>query len=92
LDSAYGFLGEGILILAIAVPVAALWAFALMDLIRRRDLAGWQTALWMLVIVFLPVIGFLVYFVFRPDHQRTPRKPQPSDFYSKFHLDTRRRK
>lgn len=89
MNAAYGFLGEGILVLAIALPIAAFWAFALMDLMRRRDLAGWQTALWVLVVVFLPVIGFVIYFLFRPE-QQTPRKTQASDFYRSFHLDTRK--
>lgn len=83
--------GDGILMLAIVLPVAALWVFALVDLIRRDDLPGWQTAVWMLVILFIPIVGFILYFVFRPE-QKTPRKQQPSDFYRKFHLDTRHRK
>jgi hypothetical protein len=42
------------------------WFFAAFDLFRRRDLSGWLKALWLLAILFLPIFGLLLYFIFRP--------------------------
>ena len=45
-------------ILIVWIPLILLWVFALAELFRNRDaLEGWQVALWLLGIVFLPVIG-----------------------------------
>ncbi len=55
-------------LVAIWVWVVAVfvWVFAIFDVFRRRDLGGWARALWLLVIVFLPVFGTFVYLIFRP--------------------------
>lgn len=50
----------------IYIAVVATWFFALFDLFARRDIAGWSKALWLFAIVFVPVIGVLVYFAVRP--------------------------
>lgn len=38
----------------------------LMDNFRRNDHGGWAKALWTLFIVFLPVLGVLIYMIVRP--------------------------
>jgi type VI protein secretion system component VasK len=54
------------LLFVIWLPVIMLWMFALVDLFHRDDLSGWSVALWLLVIIFLPLLGVLCYFIFRP--------------------------
>ena len=40
------------------------------DIFRSHDLAGWAKALWILLIVLLPIIGIIAYFIFRGDKMR----------------------
>jgi hypothetical protein len=48
----------------LAVAVVAMWTFALVDLIRKRHLrSGGKTAAWVLIILILPVVGSIIYFV-----------------------------
>ncbi len=37
----------------------------LIDLFRSRDLSGWMKAIWVLVLVVLPLIGVLIYLIAR---------------------------
>ena len=46
------------------------WAFTLVDLFARGDLSGWQKGLWMLAVVFVPLVGVLAYFALRPRDAR----------------------
>lgn len=55
-----------LLILVIWIPLIMIWAFALYDIFRRDDLNGWLKALWVIVIIFLPLFGTLIYLLFRP--------------------------
>jgi hypothetical protein len=48
------------------IPLVLLWAFALVDVFTHKGLSGLAKVLWALLIVFLPVIGMLIYFVARP--------------------------
>lgn len=57
---------EAFFLLLVFVPLVFLWAFGLVDLFRRRDLAGWAKGLWALFIVLVPLVGMLVYFIARP--------------------------
>jgi hypothetical protein len=53
------------------IPLISLWFFSLFDLFARRDLSGLAKALWALVIVFLPLIGMVIYFIARPKEADT---------------------
>ena len=48
----------------------ALWIFiviwSLVDNFRRRDHSGWAKAGWLLFIIFVPLLGVLVYQIARP--------------------------
>lgn len=59
-------------LLLIYVPLLLIWGTALFDVFRRDDLSGAATALWMVVIVLLPVVGTLVYLVRRPSAAPVP--------------------
>ncbi len=49
----------------ILVPLAMLWAFALIDIFRRDDMEGGWKAIWVLCVILVPFFGTLVYLVFR---------------------------
>jgi uncharacterized membrane protein len=38
----------------------------LLDNFRRRDQSGWAKAGWTLLIIFVPLIGVLIYMIARP--------------------------
>ncbi len=46
--------------------VAVLWVAALVDLVRRDDLDRRQRLGWILIVVLLPLVGSIAYFVRRP--------------------------
>jgi len=56
---------EAVILLVIWVPLVLLWLSALLDLLLRRRMSGIARVLWLLVIIFLPVIGAIVYFIVR---------------------------
>jgi hypothetical protein len=55
----------------IAIPLLLIWVLTLVDLFRRHDLSTGLKVLWALVVLILPVIGVIIYFIARP--------PQPTD-------------
>ena len=40
------------------------------DIFRSHDLKGWAKALWVLLVLVLPIIGIIAYFIFRGDKMR----------------------
>jgi hypothetical protein len=60
-----------LLAVLIVIPLLLIWVLTLVDLFRRHDLSTGCTVLWALVVLVLPVIGVIIYFVARP--------PQPKD-------------
>jgi len=40
------------------------------DIFRSHDLKGWQKALWTLIVLIVPLIGILAYFIVRGDRMR----------------------
>jgi hypothetical protein len=40
------------------------------DIFRSHDLKGWAKALWILLVIVLPLVGILAYFIFRGDKMR----------------------
>jgi hypothetical protein len=53
-----------------AVVIVA-WLFAIVDMIRRRErLRRGQLAAWLLIVIILPVLGTILYFV-------VGRRPKP---------------
>ena len=49
-----------------------LWIFlvvwVLMDIFRSRDISGWGKAGWIVLVIFLPLIGVLAYEIVHGDH------------------------
>jgi hypothetical protein len=58
----------------------------LIDVFRSHDLSGWAKALWLIFIVFLPLLGVLVYLIARGnkmhEHAVTEAKHQEAAFKS----------
>lgn len=50
----------------IFVPLVLLWVAALADLFRRRGMAAVSRVLWLLFIVFFPILGPIIYLLVRP--------------------------
>ncbi len=40
------------------------------DVFRSHDLRGWEKALWIIFVLFIPVIGILAYLIVRGDRMR----------------------
>jgi hypothetical protein len=55
-----------LLVLFLYVPLLVLLGVAVIDIFRRRDIGGLKKTLWLIVMVFLPIVGPLVYLVIRP--------------------------
>jgi hypothetical protein len=53
-------------LLLVFIPLLLIWSFALVDIFRRDDLAGWAQALWTVCVILMPFIGTHIYMIFRP--------------------------
>ena len=51
------------------MPLIMLWGFALIDPFMRRDI-GWEKVPWLALIVFIPILGPIIYLLVRPDRYR----------------------
>ncbi|HEV8276815.1 MAG TPA: SHOCT domain-containing protein [Streptosporangiaceae bacterium] len=56
-----------------------IWIF--IDIFRSRDLSGWAKALWFLFVLFIPLIGVLVYLIVRGSsmHERAVQDARQQD-------------
>jgi hypothetical protein len=56
-----------------------IWIF--IDIFRSRDLSGWAKALWFLFVLFIPLIGVLVYLIVRGSsmHERAVQDARRQD-------------
>jgi hypothetical protein len=51
---------ETLFLLLIFLPLMLMWASALIDVFRRKDLGGLSKALWVACIIVLPFLGTLI--------------------------------
>jgi hypothetical protein len=79
----YPLLGAFWTILEIFLWVLWIWVlvYIFIDIFRSRDLSGWAKALWFIFVLFIPLIGVLVYLIVRGDsmHERAVREAQQED-------------
>jgi membrane protein implicated in regulation of membrane protease activity len=63
----YPLLGAFWTILEIFLWVLWIWIliYVFIDIFRSHDLSGWAKALWFLFVLFIPLIGVLVYLIAR---------------------------
>tara|TARA_R110001592_G_scaffold18399_1_gene76382 strand:- start:932 stop:1159 length:228 start_codon:yes stop_codon:yes gene_type:complete len=67
-----------ILIPAVILLAIALWVWALVDLSKSRFKSGKDNLLWLLIILFSPIIGSILYFQLKKKFtERHPRQFQP---------------
>jgi type VI protein secretion system component VasK len=82
-DSSYPMLGVFWSIFEIFLWVIWIWIliWIFIDIFRSRDLSGWAKALWFLFILFIPLIGVLVYLIVRGGsmHERAVQQAQQED-------------
>jgi ABC-type multidrug transport system fused ATPase/permease subunit len=49
------------------------------DVFRSHDLKGWAKAAWVVLVIVLPLIGILAYFIFRGDKMRAHQIQERQD-------------
>jgi hypothetical protein len=54
------------LLTLLAIVWVLIWLVAVFDIVRRPDLRTSSKVLWALAVIFVPVVGVLVYLVARP--------------------------
>lgn len=50
----------------VGIPLLVMWGAAIVDIFRRTDLSWVRAALWIVLLLVLPIIGFIVYLAARP--------------------------
>ena len=58
---------EGLAFPLLNLAVVAVWAYVLVDLFRNPSLSGSAKAMWLAIIVLLPIVGAVIYLVVRDD-------------------------
>jgi len=48
------------------LPLLALLMYAAVEVIRRRDISGARRVGWLVVLIFVPVVGLGIYVIARP--------------------------
>jgi len=63
----YPLLGAFCTILEVFLWVLWIWVliYVFIDIFRSHDLSGWAKALWFIFVLFIPLIGVLVYLIAR---------------------------
>jgi membrane protein implicated in regulation of membrane protease activity len=79
----YPLLGAFWTILEIFLWVLWIWVliYVFIDIFRSHDLSGWAKALWFLFVLFIPLIGVLVYLIARGGsmQERAQQQAQQAD-------------
>ena len=79
----YPLLGAFWTILEIFLWVIWIWIliYVFIDIFRSHDLSGWAKALWFIFVLFIPLIGVLVYLIARGDkmHEHAVQAAQQQD-------------
>ncbi len=79
----YPLLGAFWTVLEIFLWIIWIWIliYVFIDIFRSHDLSGWAKALWFLFVLFIPLIGVLVYLIARGGEmqQRAVQQAQQQD-------------
>jgi hypothetical protein len=59
----------------ILIPLAVAWIAGVVDILRHGLPTG-QTVLWIVIVILLPVVGTLAYFILRKPTEREIRASQ----------------
>ena len=86
----YPLLGAFWTILEIFLWVLWIWVliYVFIDIFRSRDLSGGAKALWFIFVLFIPLIGVLVYLIARGDkmHERAVQQAQQQDAAARAYI------
>ena len=86
----YPLLGAFWTILEIFLWVLWIWVliYVFIDIFRSSDLSGWAKALWFIFVLFIPLIGVLVYLIARGDkmHERAVQQAQQQDAQARAYI------
>ena len=89
-DSSYPLLNVFWTILEVFLWVIWIWIliWVFIDIFRSHDLSGWGKALWFLFVLFIPLIGVLVYLVARGGkmHERAVQQAQQQDAEARAYI------
>jgi len=89
-DSSYPLLNLFWTMFIFFLWVAWIWILitVFIDIFRSHDLSGWAKALWFLFVLFIPVIGVLVYLIARGGkmQERTVRQAQQQDAEARAYI------
>jgi hypothetical protein len=66
LSTFWDVLWASFIVFFIIMPLIMLWVFALADLFRRKGMSAVSRVIWLLVIIWLPILGPLTYLLVRP--------------------------
>ena len=79
----YPLLGAFWTIFEIFLWIIWIWIliYVFIDIFRSRDLSGWGKALWFIFVLFIPLIGVLVYLIVRGSsmQQRAQQEARQQD-------------
>ena len=79
----YPLLGAFWTVLEIFLWILWIWVliYVFIDIFRSHDLSGWAKALWFVFVLFIPLIGVLVYLIARGGemHERAAQQAQQQD-------------
>jgi len=84
-DSSSGYPALNVFWTIIEIFLWVLWFWILImifiDIFRSSDLSGWGKALWFIFVLFIPLIGVLVYLIVRGHsmQERSMRQAQQQD-------------
>jgi len=84
----YPLLGAFWTILEVFLWVLWIWVliYVFIDIFRSHDLSGWAKALWFVFVLFIPLIGVLVYLIARggkmQERAQQDARQQEQDFRS----------
>ena len=78
----YPLLGAFWTILEIFLWVLWIWVliYVFIDIFRSHDLSGWAKALWFIFVLFIPLIGVLVYLIARGGSMQERAQQQDREF------------
>ncbi len=86
----YPLLGAFWTILEIFLWVLWIWVliYVFIDIFRSHDLSGWAKALWFVFVLFIPLIGVLVYLIARGGEmqQRAVQQAQEQDREARHYI------
>ena len=51
----------------IFIPLLIAWIYTVVDIFMRPDVGALGKFGWLILVLFLPLIGMLIYFIARPD-------------------------